>query len=412
MLPPFSLLIKPASADCNLRCRYCFYLSRSELYPDRSVHRMSAAVLERLISSFMAVPMARYAFGWQGGEPTLMGLDFFRRVTDLQARHGHSGAVVANGLQTNATLMTPAMARHFSDYHFLVGVSLDGPAEIHDLYRIRRTEGGSHTDVMRGIRCLREAQTDFNILVLVSQANAAQAPRVYRYLRDQGFFHHQYIPCVEFDAKGGLQPFAVDGVMWGEFLCALFDAWYPGDTRRVSIRLFDSILAYLVDGVRNICHLGCDCRQYVVVEYNGDLYPCDFFVNPGLRLGNITEIEWHTAWQAERFRHFGASKAAFHLDCQVCRYRELCQGDCLKHRQDEASPAAGNLSRLCAGWLRFFEHTLPRFRELAALIRAERHAAATAPPTGRNPTGRNDACPCGSGRKYKKCCLLKADRIG
>ncbi len=409
---PFSLLVKPASADCNLRCRYCFYLDRSELYPERTVHRMSAAVLETMIRKFMALPMPRYAFGWQGGEPTLMGLDFFKRVTELQSRYGRSGAIVANGLQTNATLITPDMARHFSKYSFLLGVSLDGPPELHDPSRQRLTGGGSHADVMRGIDCLRGAHTDFNILALVSSANVAHASLVYRYLCDQGAFYHQYIPCVEFDAAGRPQSFAIDGVAWGEFLCALFDAWFAADTRRVSIRLFDSILAYLVDGARNICHMGRDCRQYFVVEYNGDVYPCDFFVVPDLRIGNITTMEWRDALESGTYREFGRRKSCLHSDCEICRYLGICQGDCLKHRQDGAHPVASDLSRLCLGWQRFFDHSLPRFRELAAVIRKERQAAMPPAPLvpepafdgGKSP-GRNDPCPCGSGRKYKKCCL-------
>ncbi len=404
---PFSLLIKPTSADCNLRCRYCFYLSRSELYPDHKVHRMSDVVLETMIRKFMGLSMPQYAFGWQGGEPTLMGLDFFKRVTDLQSRHGRAGAVVANGLQTNATLVTPTMARHFTSYHFLVGVSLDGPPELHNPSRPSITGDGSHADVMRGIGCLRDARTDFNILVLVSAANVKHAATVYRYLCDQGFLYHQYIPCVEFDAGGTLQPFAIDGPAWGDFLCNLFDAWVVGDARRVSIRLFDSILAYLVDGVRNICHMGKDCRQYLVVEHNGDLYPCDFFVNPALRLGNITAMGWDAAFGLERFREFGCQKSILHPDCRSCRHREICQGDCLKHRQAGDHPQAADLSRLCVGWQQFFDHSLPRFRELAAAIRNERRAATpwVPPATQGPPPGRNDPCPCGSGRKYKKCCL-------
>ncbi len=374
---------------------------------------MSDAVLETMIRKFMALPMPQHAFGWQGGEPTLMGLDFFKRVTELQSRYGRSGAVVANGLQTNATLVTSEMAGHFSRYHFLVGVSLDGPPELHDPSRPRLTGGGSHADVMRGIQILRETRTDFNILVLVSAANVAEAPLVYRYLCEQGFFYQQYIPCVEFDKAGRLQPFAVDGRAWGDFLCALFDEWYAADTRRVSIRLFDSILACLVEGVRNICHMQNDCRQYLVVEYNGDLYPCDFFVEPELRLGNIMNAEWGEVFESQLFRAFGNRKAAYHADCKRCHYLELCQGDCLKHRRAGVHHGASDLSRLCSGWKSFFAHSLPRFRELATVVRNERRAAVSMPPA-RSPltggtssvkTGRNEPCPCGSGRKYKKCCF-------
>ena len=164
MTRPFSLLIKPASADCNLRCSYCFYLEKSALYPETAKHRMSDEVLERVISSYMATDQPGYVFGWQGGEPAMMGVDFFRRVTDLQNRHGRAGSTVANGLQTNATLMDNELAAHLSEYRFLVGVSLDGPAEIHDAYRKHVNGTGSHSEVLRGIECLQRNKVEFNIL--------------------------------------------------------------------------------------------------------------------------------------------------------------------------------------------------------------------------------------------------------
>ena len=402
-IQPFSLLIKPASADCNLRCRYCFYLCKSGLYPKEPVHRMTDRVLETVIRTYMALPMPQYVFGWQGGEPTLMGTDFFKRVTELQSRYGSSGSSVANGLQTNATLITPEMARHFTEYRFLIGVSLDGPPEVHDPYRVKAGGGGTHADVMRGIKILQEQRTDFNILTLVTKANVSQAALVYRYLCDQGFSYHQYIPCVEFDDAGIPLPFSLEGEDWGKFLCELFDAWYPKDTRRISIRLFDSILSCLVDGVRSICHMGTDCRSYFVVEHNGDLFPCDFFVEPDLCLGSIMEISWQDALNHPRYRQFGQNKSAYPPICTRCPYCFLCMGDCLKHRQSGSLPVTGDLSRLCAGWKLFYSHTLPRFNQLADQIRRDRVHSQQSKP------GKHDPCPCGSGKKYAKCCMPKGD---
>ena len=209
-MKPFSLLIKPASADCNLRCPYCFYLDRALLYPDETVHRMSDGVLDRMIAGFMALDMPQYSFCWQGGEPTLMGVDFFKRVVELQKKHGRAGASVANGLQTNATLIDDKLAAHLGEYNFLLGVSLDGPEEMHN--EIRTTAGGrgSHADVLRGIECLRRSNVEFNILTLVSSANFDRPGDVYRYLADNGFFFHQYIPCVEFDKSGKPLPFSIN----------------------------------------------------------------------------------------------------------------------------------------------------------------------------------------------------------
>lgn len=403
----FSLLVKPASADCNLRCRYCFYLEKSALYPETVRHRMPDEVLDTMIRTYLATEQPQYAFGWQGGEPTLLGVDFFRTITSLQERHGRRGAVVANGLQTNGTLVDDALAGHLARYRFLVGVSLDGPADIHDANRLTVDGAGSHARVLAGIEHLKRAGVEFNILTLVNRANVHRAGEVYRYLCEQGFLYHQYIECVEFDGAGRLMPYAVDGPAWGEFLCALFDAWYPADTRRVSIRLFDSILALLVDGVQNVCHMGADCCQYLLVEYNGDVYPCDFYAAPEFRLGNVMRDSWEALLESPAYRAFGARKRAWNTRCEACEYQRLCGGDCQKNRPFEGrDPAA--LSPLCEGWKRFYAHTLDRFRKLADEIRAERGRRQTlwqsvAPRVSPAPT-RNALCPCGSGRKYKRCC--------
>jgi MoaA/NifB/PqqE/SkfB family radical SAM enzyme len=251
----FPLLIKPVSADCNLRCRYCFYLDHLRFYPAAAEHRMSDATLERLISGYMATDQAACTFIWQGGEPTLLGLEFFRRVTDLQRKYGRPGAVVANMLQTNATLITDELARHFAQYRFLIGVSLDGPPDVHDRYRRTLDGAGTHAEVSRGIERLRRHGVEFNILTLVTEANAGRAREIYRYFRDRGMLYHQYIPCVEFDAQGRLRPYSVGGEAWGRFLCELFDEWKARDTRRVSVRLFDSIIQKPALGRPADCHM-------------------------------------------------------------------------------------------------------------------------------------------------------------
>ncbi len=412
---PFSLLVKPASADCNLRCSYCFYLDHYSLYPEKRVHRMSDEVLEAMIRSFMAVPMSQYAIGWQGGEPTLMGVDFFKRVTALQQKHGRGGAVVANGLQTNGTLITDEFAEHLAAYHFLVGISLDGPAEIHDHYRAYADGRGSHADVLRGIERLSTHGVEYNILTLVNDRNVTRAREVYQYLGEHGHLYQQYIPCVEFDEAGTPLPFAINGRQWGDFLCELYDCWIKHDTRRVSIRLFDSILAYLVDGARTVCSMGRNCCQYFVVEHNGDIYPCDFFVRKNLWVGNVTATSWEDAARSPVYRTFGAQKAQWHEECDRCPHLAVCSGDCLKHRLYGGN-GPRNLSWLCEGWKQFYDHAMPGLRGLAQQIAAERSQQAPAAPQPHAPAapkqrpGRNDPCPCGSGRKYKRCCMGKDGR--
>jgi len=405
-MKPFSLLVKPASADCNLRCAYCFYLEKRRLYPDTVRHRMTDPVLETMIRTYLATDQPQYAFGWQGGEPTLMGLDFFRRVTDLQQRHGRAGAIVSNGLQTNGTLLTDDLAAHLGRFKFLVGVSLDGPAPVHNRYRITVDGRGSHADVMRGIGRLRRQGVEFNILTLVSRANVDRPREIYRYLCEQGFLFQQYIECVESDEAGEPMPYAVSGEEWGAFLCGIYDEWIRSDTRRVSIRLFDSIVQKMVEDTDNVCQMGRDCRQYLVVEHNGDVYPCDFFVEPALKLGNVRTGSWAEFLGSPLYRDFGLRKAAWNSECAVCEYLRFCAGDCPKNRPTRGREP-GRLSRLCAGWKMFYRHTLEGFERLAEEIRRERAGAARAAALRGKPAtrvGRNDPCPCGSGKKYKKCC--------
>lgn len=408
-LKPFTLLIKPASADCNLRCDYCFYLDKCRLYPETTVHRMTDEVLEKLIRGYMATEQPVYAFGWQGGEPTLMGVDFFRQVTRFQEACGRPGSRVGNGLQTNATLITEELAEHFSLYRFLLGCSLDGPADIHDQYR--RAIGGKPTQakVLEGLETLKRHHVEFNILTLVSQSNVHRPLDVYRYLVDQGFLFHQYIPCVEFDEQGTVLPFSIDGPEWGTFLCKIFDEWYDRDRYRVSIRYFDGILSRMVDRTATVCHLDSNCCQYFVIEHNGDVYPCDFFVEPSLKLGNVMDTSWPEMIESKTYKQFGSQKARWNRACRTCDCLDLCRGDCLKHRlYNGHSPL--NLSYLCAGWKHFIRHTRDRFEVLAEEIRERRRAEGRLTNGLKRPSekklkvGRNDPCPCGSGRKFKKCC--------
>ncbi|MBT3290746.1 MAG: anaerobic sulfatase maturase [Victivallales bacterium] len=407
---PFSLLVKPASADCNLRCQYCFYLGHCSFYPEEKRHRMSDETLRTMIQRYMATEQPSYQIGWQGGEPTLMGVDFFKRVVEYQQKFGRSGASVANGLQTNATLITPELARHLAAFHFLTGVSIDGPRYLHDKYRLAFGGGGSHDDVMRGIRTLREHRAEFNTLTLVNEANVKEPVQTYHYLCDNDFLFHQYIPCVEPDENRLVLPFSTSGEEWGEFLCRIFDEWYRHDTRRVSVRLFDAVLALLVDGVRNVCPFGNDCRQYFVVEYNGDIFPCDFFVEKRLRLGNVTTDSFEIMQDSPVYANFGRQKSCWHTDCDACDYGWICQGDCLKHRLCTGGGDPRRLSDLCPGWKLFYSHTMSRFETLAEQVRDERRRANMEQMLARGQPlpGRNAPCPCGSGKKFKKCCSRRA----
>ncbi len=382
----FSLLLKPASFDCNLRCRYCFYLPKEELFGAGS-HRMDRETLETLTRSYLAMPMETHTFGWQGGEPTLMGVDFFREAVRLQEKYRKGGSV-GNALQTNGTLLDDEWGKFLHDSRFLVGISIDGPAELHDRFRKHADGRGSHAEVMRGLDVLKRNRVEFNALTLVSAANQDHPVEVYRYLKELGINFHQYIECVEFGPGGERMPFAVQPGKWGEFLCKIFDEWYPNDTRTVSIRLFDSIVSRLVTGVPTICPMGGNCCNYLVIEHNGDVFPCDFQVRPELRLGNIRETGFAELRALPRYREWGTTKDPHSARCSACRYLPLCMGDCPKNRN-------GAESALCEDWKLFYSHTIERFEALASELTRSRR---TAEP------GRNDPCPCGSGKKFKKCC--------
>ncbi len=365
-------------------------------------------VLEQMVKSYMQTSQPAYSFGWQGGEPTLMGLDFFKKVVELQKKHGKAGAVVSNGLQTNATLIDDDFAAHLAEYNYLLGVSIDGPTGLHDTYRKNAAGKGSHEAVLRGIDALNRHNVQYNALVLVSSANVSQPEMVYDYLKDLGIYYHQYIPCVEFDAQGKPLPYTITGEQWGGFLIGIFEKWLATDTRVVSIRDFDAIIQLMVNGTYSMCVQGGYCNQYFVVEYNGDIYPCDFFVEKRTRLGNITKDSWDELVHSRRYHGFASLKSEWNENCSRCKYLRFCSGDCIKQRY-HVSRDSTNLSRLCEGWKAFYERSIPDFERLSVDYLNGRQAEVpefqrrvfTKPPPVR--IGWNDPCYCGSGKKYRLC---------
>jgi len=398
----FSLLIKPASADCNLRCKYCFYIDHLENI--NSTPRMSDEVLETMIASYIQTDQNNnYAFGWQGGEPTIMGLKFFQKAVEFQKNYAPKGAVISNGLQTNGTLITDDFARFLGEYKFLLGVSLDGPAYIHDYYRKTIGKKPTHNMVMRGIEHLRQNKVEFNILILVNNENVKKANEIYHYLKEQGFYYHQYIPCVEYNKNNNPESYSITGEEWGNFLCDLFDLWIKEDINKISIRLFDSILEYLVYGRYNACHMGKSCCQYFVIEYDGSIYPCDFFVQEDLLLGNILEDKWEDILKSPIYHKFGQKKSEWHQNCNSCPFINFCHGDCQKFRIGHPQNSTV-LSVLCKGWKKFYTHTLPRFKIIAERIKNQQEINSLIQIKSKK-VGRNSPCPCGSGKKYKNCCM-------
>jgi len=433
-----SVLVKPVSADCNLDCTYCFYRPKLDLYPETKWHCMSEEVLESFIAQYMRLAGLQASFGWQGGEPTLAGLAFFEKVVAFQQQYGFPGQLVGNGLQTNGTLLDDDWARFLRRYNFLVGVSLDGPPEFHDHYRTHRGGQPSFDRVMAGIEALKRHRVEFNILVLLNDRNVKHPREVWQFLRDHDFHYLQFIPCVERDpATGQPTPYSITAEEYGEFLCVIFDEWLREDRPPTFVRLFDDVLAQYVQGENPCCIFRERCGDYVVIEHNGDVYACDFFVEPEWRIGNLMETPLAKLVASDHLETFRQRKMRLAPACRACRWQEFCHGGCCKYRMvltnDPAQP-----TYFCAAYRRFFAHSEAGFkarkRQFQTAQRLQlgnmesgkwkvengkRKTGTRSPTPNPQPSisnlqsrvaaniGRNDPCPCGSGRKFKKCCLGK-----
>jgi uncharacterized protein len=374
----FQLLIKPAGADCNLACGYCFYRRTAAFYPEETGRPMPDDVLERMISGYLGLRFDTSVFSWQGGEPTLCGLDFFRKAVELQQTYGAAGQRVGNAFQTNAVLIDDEWARFFAEYDFLVGVSLDGPPDIHNEYRRTVVGSGSAQNVLAAVEHLKRHNVSFNILTLVTQANVQHARPVYQWLVSQGFRYLQFIPCLERDPDTDKRAvYAIKPGEYGRFLCELFDEWYENGFPNISVRLFDSVVNYYVTGVSGLCTFGSSCDAYVVIERTGDVYPCDFFVTPEWKLGNIMEREIDYFIRCGLKQKFAAHKSALCRGCSECEWKLICWGGCIKDRlfprQDYGAP-----SYFCAAYRKFFEHTHTCFETIAGtLMQNRRHQRGT-----------------------------------
>lgn len=358
-----SLLIKPAGPDCNAGCRYCFYRSADRHF-GRGEHRMSTDVLGALTHKLLNLSLPVSQFSWQGGEPTLMGLDFFEQVVALQMQLGCDGQSVANTIQTNALLLDERWVGFLAKYRFLVGVSLDGPAEIHDQNRGK----GTHQSVVTAADMLKRHGVPFNILTVVSRVNEDRGAEVYRWLREQGYSYLQFIPAVETDSHGNPLPFAPSPEGYGRFMCEVFDAWLNEDgPGKVYVRWFESLLCHLAGMPAGNCILGRRCDQYLVIEHNGDVFPCDFFVRPDMRLGNILESDLADLAESQHRRQFARAKAQIPTICRQCDYLNVCNGGCLKDRERSCGNFDGP-SYLCPSYRSFYSHALKWFTDTVSRI--------------------------------------------
>jgi uncharacterized protein len=411
----FQIFAKPSGAACNLRCGYCYYLEKEDLYPKTRSHRMSEDLLEQYIVQHIgAAPGEEIRFSWHGGEPTVLGLDYFRRIVALQRRHRPPDRRISNGIQTNGVLLDEEWCRFLAEEQFGVGLSLDGPQEMHDRYRIHQSGAPSHKQTVRAFELLRQYRIPCDILCVVNDHNVQYPGRVYRYFKEIGAEYIGFLPVVapQPGAPGGVSSHTAPAGAYGSFLCAIFDEWVRQDVGRISVQIFDEAARPARGLDHSLCIYRETCGDIPVVEHNGDFYCCDHFVDERHRLGNILDVPLVELIESPAQRAFGNAKQErlpqYCLDCDV---RPMCNGGCPKDRFVRAPDGEQGLNYLCPGLKLFFSHSLPYLIQISALEQTSQGPqsmtrVAQATVAERYPgAGRNDPCPCGSGRKYKKCCL-------
>ena len=432
-----TLMIKPVGAMCNLRCTYCYYLPTLELYGGHE-KRMDRATLDHVFAGFLPRAASNVNIAWQGGEPTLAGLDFFRDALASQQRHARPGQRVTNAIQTNGTRLDDDWCRFMREHGILVGLSLDGPERFHDHYRLTVRGERSAPQVLDALDRLQQHGVEYNILCVLNDRNVHHPDELLGYFLNRGQHWLQFIPAIEWETDPDtgaprLAPYSPSGEAYGRFLCQLFDRWFARHRHQVSIRLFDSVLMKLVQGEMPFCMLSGSCHAQLTVEHDGSVFGCDHYVEPRWRLGRITDARWPEALEHERLATFAARKQYLPAQCESCQWRSLCHGGCPKHRPHRGD--APEPTTLCAGYRMFYEHAMDRLQWLAGFLRrgqqppppgadappvssaaspgaspavtpranATRHAPSAAPRRMRRAPGRNAPCPCGSGRKYKQC---------
>jgi uncharacterized protein len=426
----FHVLAKPTGPLCNLNCKYCFYLEKEKLYSSAGRWGMPEDVLECYVRQYIEsqdIPTVNFA--WQGGEPTLLSVEFFRKAVELQRRYAN-GKRIENSIQTNGVLLDDAWCAFLAAEHFLVGLSIDGPRKMHDHYRVDKGGAPTFDRVMNGLQSLQKHRVEFNTLTCVQKHNSRYPLEVYQFLTDVGSRFMQFIPVVERiaatappDGLALVSPssrletrvaeWSVEPRQFGKFLCAIFGQWVRRDVGRYYVQLFDVSLESWLGMESSLCVFRTTCGDAAALEHNGDLYSCDHYVYPENRLGNIMEAPLDALMSSPAQRRFGSDKRdTLPRYCRDCEVKFACNGACPKHRFMPAPDGEAGLNYLCAGYRMFFKHVDPFMRFMAEELRNERAPANVmdwikekdvAGSVKAGP-GRNDPCPCGSGRKYKKCC--------
>jgi uncharacterized protein len=393
-MKPFHIMAKPHGPICNLNCTYCYYLEKENLYAGQGREfRMADDVLESYIRQYiLSQPAERVSFAWQGGEPTLLGIPFFERVVELQRKYAN-GKSVDNAFQTNGTLLDDQWGEFLASHRFLIGLSVDGPQDIHDAYRVDKGGQPTFARVMRGLGILKKHGVEFNTLTVIHRKNSYRAHEVYRFLKEIGSKYLQFIPVVEQlakepDANGLvlLKPFSrqesvvsewsVEPLQFGEFLQQVFDDWVIEDVGRVFVQAFDVALESWYGVPQSLCVFAPTCGSALAIEHNGDVYSCDHFVYPDNRLGNLMQRPLGSLVDSPQQARFGNHKSAgLPSDCRECDVRFACNGECPKHRFTQTSSGEYGLNYLCAGYKHFFHHIDPYMRFMAEELKQNRPPA-------------------------------------
>lgn len=395
----FQIFAKPAGAACNLRCRYCYYLEKAAL-TEKQAGAMAKPLLARYIEQhLLAHPGPTVFFSWHGGEPTLLGLDYFRDIVALQQRFCPKGKTVANGLQSNGTLLDHNWAAFLALHRFTVGLSLDGPQALHDRYRLDGRGDGCFSRVLRGYAHLRRHGVAVEALCVVNDENVLYPLQVYRFFVELGVGAVSFLPLVERTPEGGVSSRSVPPEAFGAFLCAVFDQWRAGDIGTIKVQIFEEALRTAFAQEHSLCLFRPTCGDIPVLEKNGDLYPCDHFVEDGWRLGNLAQRSLAEMLRGKELLAFAQIKRGTLPEvCRRCPVYDMCGGECPKNRFVDLPGETVKGNYLCPGYKLFFTHCRPFAEEVARQWQLEK-AAGSSPEVGRN-----HPCPCGSGKKYKHCC--------
>lgn len=369
---PFYIVAKPIGALCNLNCTYCYYLKKERLYPQNSSKQdfiINDKILEKFIDYYINSQPENYNdiyFIWQGGEPTLLGIHFFEKVITLQEKYRKNNIKIMNFFQTNGKNLNEDFVKFFKDYNFLVGISIDGPEDLHDYYRIDKNGKGSFREVIKSIDILLKLGVEFNTLTTVHRYNANYPDKIYNFLKSIGSTFIQFIPIVEPDVKKVVTDWSVDSKQWGDFISTIFKLWLD-DIGKIFIQQFDIILGCYLGIPSSICTFSKECGKGLVIEHNGDIFSCDHFVFPEYYLGNINNNSLSSFAESETQIAFGKNKyLSLPDECLKCKFLSLCYGGCPKDRILKRK--TGNLNWLCQGYFNFFKNTDNFFRAMALAI--------------------------------------------